>query len=154
MWREGVFVETFCLSFWMKPLGSFQNYSWHQSEVDFSWPYTKNTSGDYVHHFLFLSTPNYHDQPDYGLHRPRFWLDPISWSLGQVAEHTFSMVVKTSEMKALELLLRCYHSPCSIHLVFLVILYGHKKILYFYFLWLVQRRDSIWQHRQKFGHEE
>lgn len=46
-----------------------------------------------------------------------------------MAEHTFSMVVKTSEMKALEILLRCHHCSCSIHLVFLVILFGHKNPL-------------------------
>lgn len=131
MWREGIFVETSCLSLWMNPLGSSQNSSWHQSEADPSWPYTtsKNTSGDYVHHFISLSTPNYHAQPEYGLHSPSFWLDPISWSSGQVAEHTFSMVVKISEMKALEILLRCHHCSCSIHLVFLAILYGNKNPL-------------------------
>lgn len=77
MWREGIFTETIYLGLWIIPLGSSHNSLWHQSEADSSGRSTKNIPGDYGHHFLFLYTPDYHAQPDYDLHSPRFWLDPL-----------------------------------------------------------------------------
>lgn len=67
-------------------------------------------------------------------------------------------VVKISEMKALEILLRCHHCSCSIHLVFLAILYGNKNPLCLPFVAGTEKglnrtmQRGIWAWRTAFIH--
>lgn len=127
LWREGIFAEIFCLGLWMNSLGSFQNSAWHQSNADSSWPYTKNTAGNwelcppppFLHHPLPFSARL---QP----WKPKIltgYLDhllTLAGHRGRWQSRPSSMVVKTSKRKPLQIKLRCHHCLCCIHLVLII----------------------------------
>lgn len=165
MWREGIFAETFCLSFWMNPLSSFQNSTWRQSEADSSWLHTKNISGDYVPPFLFLCAASYGAQPDYQPHSPGFWLGlliSISALLasGQGPEHTFRHCCEDQWDKASGTTTRMSSLPLFYSSCVPGYLTRPGNLSTSVFLWVVQRRGSInmaesaCQCKEDFGHEE
>lgn len=131
MWRGRTFVETFCLGLWMNHQTLSRILYGISLKLTLLDPIWRTHLGLCpppplpLHCQLPCSPWLQASQPQI-LTVNLYQILTLAGPLGRWQSIPFSMVVKTSEMKPLEIQLRCHHCISSVHPVSLVISYGHR----------------------------